>query len=276
MSAWVPRVLLGVGVGRAGRVDLSRSSVGEGGPQAAEVGGVNEVQGLLGGIAQEGADLGPDDADLRITVFNDLQCTTCADFELDTIDPLIEEYARTGEAQFEFRHFSLAPNDTTLAAIAADAAGVQDRQWQYLDTFLRNQDLARTRGVDDEFLREIAEAVPAARRRSVGGRTSTIRPARTSSARTRCSPPSLKLPAEPAVVVEGPGGQQQLDRHADERRDRGRDRRRAGLAPDATTQSSPTMLAQRRVEQQEARSGPRPSIQSSGSVGESSSSRLPR
>ena len=60
----------------------------------------------------------------------------------------------------EFRHFSLAPNDTTLAAIAAEAAGAQERQWQYLDTFFRNQDVARASGVDEEFLREVAEAVP--------------------------------------------------------------------------------------------------------------------
>ena len=62
--------------------------------------------------------------------------------------------------RLEFRHFSLAPNDTTLAAIAAEAAGKQARQWQYLDTFVRNIDAARTRTVDETFLREVAEAVP--------------------------------------------------------------------------------------------------------------------
>ena len=76
------------------------------------------------------------------------------------IDPLVEEYARTERARFEFRHFSLAPNDTTLAAIAAEAAGEQARQWQYLDTFVRNQELAISRDVDEDVLREIAEAVP--------------------------------------------------------------------------------------------------------------------
>ncbi len=208
MSAWVPRALLGIGA-LALVASIISLSVGNGGPQAAEVGGVNEVQGLLGGIAQQGADLGPDDADLRITVFNDLQCTTCVDFELDTIDPLIDQYARTGEAQFEFRHFSLAPNDTTRAAIAAEAAGVQDRQWQYLDTFLRNQDLARTRGVDDEVLREIAEAVP---QLDVDQWEEDLNdPASEDLVRQDAMlAASLKLPAEPAVVVEGPGGQKQL------------------------------------------------------------------
>ena len=50
---------------------------------------------------------------------------------------MIERYARSEEAQFEFSHFSLAPT-TSLAAVAADAAGEQGRQWQYIDLFMRN------------------------------------------------------------------------------------------------------------------------------------------
>jgi protein-disulfide isomerase len=185
-------------------------SVGSGGPQPQPIGGVNDVQRILGGIAQDGAYLGPQDADTTITVFNDLQCGPCADYELDTVDPLVEEYARTGKARMEFRHFSLAPNDTTLAAIAAEAAGVQDRQWQYLDTFFRNQDAARTRAIDEEFLREVAEAVPEL------DTDQWLRDYRDPASEDRVRQDALlaaelKLPAEPAVVVSGPGGQVELD-----------------------------------------------------------------
>ena len=143
MSPWVPRVLIALGL-----VALAASvisiSVGEGGPGApAEVGGVNDVQRILGGIPQDGAYLGREDADVTVTVFNDVQCTPCATFETETVDRLVEEYARTGDARLEFRHFSLAPNDTTLGAIAAEAAGKQSFQWQYIDTFMRNIDLDR-------------------------------------------------------------------------------------------------------------------------------------
>ena len=135
-------------------------SVGTGGPQPQAIGGVNDVQRIFGGIAQDGAYIGPEDATTTITVFNDVQCAPCADFEINTIDPLVEKYARTGDARLEFRHFSLAPNDTTLAAIAAEAAGKQSRQWQYLDTFVRNIEVTKTRAIDEIFLREVAEAVP--------------------------------------------------------------------------------------------------------------------
>lgn len=184
-------------------------SVGTGGPQSQTIGGVNDVQRIFGGIAQDGAFIGPEDATTTITVFNDLQCGPCADYEIETIDPLVEEYARTGEARLEFRHFSLAPNDTTLAAIAAEAAGMQARQWQYLDTFVRNIDATRTRAIDEEFLREVAEAVPQLDVdewdddfNDPATRDLVVQDAMLAS--------QLKLPAEPAVVVTGPGGERDL------------------------------------------------------------------
>jgi protein-disulfide isomerase len=184
-------------------------SVGTGGPQSAAIGGVNDVQRIFGGIEQDGAFIGPNDATTTITVFNDLQCAPCADYEINTIDPLVEEYARPGDARLEFRHFSLAPNDTTLAAIGAEAAGKQARQWQYLDTFVRNIEATKTRAVDDTFLREVAEAVPEL---DVDEwQTDFDDPdTRELVVQDAMLAEELKLPAEPAVVVTGPEGTQQL------------------------------------------------------------------
>jgi len=184
-------------------------AVGNGGPQPQTIGGVNDVQRIFGGIAQDGAYIGPDDAETTITIFNDLQCAPCADFEIDVVDPLVEKYARTGEARLEFRHFSLAPNDTTLAAIAAEAAGVQSRQWQYLDTFVRNIEATRTRAIDDTYLREIAEAVPELDPEQWAEDYDD--PAAEERVRDDAMlAAQLKLPAEPAAVVSGPGGQRTL------------------------------------------------------------------
>jgi protein-disulfide isomerase len=184
-------------------------SVGSGGPQPQVIGGVNDVQRIFGGIQQDGAYIGPEDAETTITVFNDIQCVPCAEFETDTIDPLVEEYARTGTARLEFRHFSLAPNDTTLAAIAAEAAGMQSRQWQYLDTFVRNIDVAQTKAVDEQFLREVAEAVPELETDQWAEDFDSPE-AEDLVRQDAMLAADLKLPAEPAVVVSGPGGQRQL------------------------------------------------------------------
>ncbi len=184
-------------------------SVGSGGPQSQEIGGVNEVQRIFGGIFQDGAVLGPEDAEIEITVFNDLQCEPCATFELDTVDPLVERYVRPGDARIEFRHFSLAPNDTTLAAIAAEAAGIQERQWQFLDTFVRNVGPGRTQAIDEEFLRQVADAVPEL---DPDQWAEDFRAAETEELvrADAMVAAELELPAEPAVIVSGPAGERTL------------------------------------------------------------------
>jgi protein-disulfide isomerase len=208
VSPWVPRLALAVGaLGIIGAIVTI--AVGEGGPQPQDVGGVSEVQRLFGGIEQDGADLGPDEAEVAVTVFNDLQCTPCADFQLEEIDPLIEEHARTDEVRFELRHFAISGHDTVRAAYAATAAGEQGRQWQYADLFLRNQDLASEEGVTDELLRELAESVPELETDQWEEDLDSAEVAERVEGDARLAA-ELELPAEPAVVVSGPGGEEAL------------------------------------------------------------------
>jgi len=155
----LPRLLLGVGA-LAVLAAVVSLSIGEGGPEKVTISGGEQTQQLIAGIPQDGPYLGPSDAAVTITVFNDLQCSSCDDYELHTVDPLIEQYARTGEARLEFRHISLGAHETTRAAYAAAAAGEQDREWQYLDLLFRNQDEAPAGTVSDEFLTDIGNAVP--------------------------------------------------------------------------------------------------------------------
>ena len=208
MSAWVPRVLLGVGAAALATALISLA-VGEGGPEPQDVGGINETQRIYGGIQQEDDTLGAADAELTLSVFNDLQCSDCATFHLRIVNRLVERYARTGEARIVLRHFSIAPNDTTLAAIAAEAAGEQGRQWQFADLFFRNQELARERGVDEELLDEVAGAVPQLEVEEWEAAYDS--PESEEAVRADAMLASeLELPAEPAAVVDGPGGTRTL------------------------------------------------------------------
>jgi protein-disulfide isomerase len=205
----VPRLLLGaVAVGLLAAI--VSISVGEGGPQKIKIKGTEQVQELIAGIAQDGPYLGPSDAEVTIAVFNDLQCRSCADYELQTVDPLIEEYARRGQARLEFHNFSLGQTDTTKAAYAVTAAGQQDREWQYVDLFFRNQDEAPQQTVTEEFLDDIGNAIP-------DFDLDAWKEAR-DSAEVKARVESdvklaidLRLPAQPAIVVTGPNGTRQLD-----------------------------------------------------------------
>jgi protein-disulfide isomerase len=209
-SPWLPRLLLGAAaVGLfAAVVSLS---IGEGGPKKITISGGEQTQELIAGVQQDGPFLGSSDAPVTITVFTDLQCAGCDDYELQTVDPLIEEYARAGTARFEFRNFSLGESETTKAAYAATAAGEQDREWQYVDLFFRNQDEAPAHTVSDEFLDDIGNAIP-------DFDLDAWREARDSPEVADRIEDDVKLAADlslpafgPAVVVSGPNGTKQLD-----------------------------------------------------------------
>jgi protein-disulfide isomerase len=157
-SRWVPRLLLGLGA--LGLIAAIVSiSVGTGGPKVIKISGADEVQQLLGGIREDGPSLGSPDAPVTIGVFTDLQCSTCDSYELGTVDPLIEEYARGSQARLEFHNYSLGQAETTKAAYAATAAGEQDREWQFVELFFRNQDAAPGHTVTDEFLDDLGNTI---------------------------------------------------------------------------------------------------------------------
>lgn len=208
MSPWVPRVVLGA-IGVIVAAILVSLAVGEGGVQPRGVSGANDVQRIFGGIPQDGAELGSPDAAATVSVFNDLQCTECADYQLEIVEPLIESQVRPERARLELRHFSLSVRETTVAAIAAAAAGEQDYQWQYADLFIRNQELALEQGVSDELLREVAEGVlglDVDRWEEAFDDPATVELVEADAELAA----ELELPADPAVVVSGPDGQRVL------------------------------------------------------------------
>jgi protein-disulfide isomerase len=186
MSPWIPRALLAlaaIGVGYA----IVAISVGEGGPQAVE-----------------------------IDLFTDVRAVPAAEFQHDVVDPLIEEYVRTGRAQINLRHYSFGRSGVTEAAIAAEAAGDQGHQWQYAELVMRN--LPEQGEVDEEFLNEVAEVTPGLDKEEWDVAFSEELQKQEEDPDYEAAVEAddklaleLKLPAEPALVLTGPGGTETLD-----------------------------------------------------------------
>ena len=80
-SPWVPRLVLGV-AGAALLGAMISIAVGQGGSDQTRIEGGEATQQLIGGIPQDGAFIGPAGAAVTITVFNDLQAPSGADYEL--------------------------------------------------------------------------------------------------------------------------------------------------------------------------------------------------
>ena len=208
-SRWIPLTILTVaGIGLlAALVSLS---VGEHREEKFTISGSGEVQELVGGIPQLGDRLGSDDAPITIDVFNDIQCTRCADYQREVIDPLINDYVRPGAAQMIFRHYPLGGKPVTLGGVAAEAAGQQDRQWQFIEVFIRNLDQVPSEGVTQEFLNEIASATP---KLEVTDWEQAMQGDEAEQAATAGNDlgTKLKITANPAVVVTGANGSEELD-----------------------------------------------------------------
>ncbi len=205
--------LLALGVGYA----VYAIAVGEGGPQAVEIEGRPEVQNLIAGIRQEDERLGSPDAAVEIELFTDVRSVPGAEFQADVVDPVIEEYVRSDRALINLRHFSFGRSGVTEAALAADAAGAQGHQWQYAALLLKNLPGVNEGQVDEVFLNEIAEVTPGLdkeewelefeeelrkQREDPGYETAVDADGELAF--------ELKLPAEPAMIVTGPGGSERL------------------------------------------------------------------
>jgi protein-disulfide isomerase len=206
---WVPLVALGL-IGAAILASIISISIGEEGP-APPLEGSEAVQRLYGGIDQEGADLGDPDAPVTISIFNDLQCTECADYQLETVPGLVEDLVREGDARLELRHRPVGQTPTTAAAVAATAAGEQGVEWQYAHLIALNLDQVRASGVDDTFLERVAGSIPGPEfdlDRWQRDRDDPETEARVTSDDELGAELGL---AAPSVVVDGPGGTEQLE-----------------------------------------------------------------
>ena len=107
-------------------------------------------------MPQEGDRLGSSNAPVTIQVFNDLQCGNCREDFLGTIPALAERYARPGDVQLLYRHYSNSINTEQLGFYGAEAAAEQNYGWQYTYLFFRNQDEAERFGIDQDYLASIA------------------------------------------------------------------------------------------------------------------------
>ena len=161
------------------------SSSGGGTSKAPKVGSpaaradVTAVSNLLGGIPQSGATLGSSSAPVTVTEYADLECPVCDAFALPKnrntsdgtpgsgyLDQLINQYVRTGKVKLVYRSLETATGNGPNASMwlpqqaAALAAGLQNKEWDYIELFYYEQQSETSSYVTPTFLRGIATQSP--------------------------------------------------------------------------------------------------------------------
>jgi protein-disulfide isomerase len=124
--------------------------------------GNEETAALLGDIPQSADALGSGTAPVTLEYFGDLQCPYCRDFTLETLPSIISRWVRPGDLRIEYRALETATHDPEVFAfqqVAVLAAGKQDKAWQFVETFYREQGEEGSGYVTDRFLEGIAREI---------------------------------------------------------------------------------------------------------------------
>ena len=168
-----------------------------------------QVQQLLRGIPQSGVTLGNPKAPVTMTYYSDLQCPVCADFTLNSgFGELLAKDVRAGQVKIVYRSLETATRDLKTfqtQQVAALAAGTQNRFWDYIELFYRQQGAEGTGYVTDGYLTGLAHQIPKLN-------ISTWRSARTDSALISQLQSDLQAASAagvrgtPTLIFEGPRG----------------------------------------------------------------------
>lgn len=184
------------------------------GPAVVHLAGISTAQSIFGGVPQEGDRLGSSDAPVSIQVFNDVQCGGCDEQFLATTPTLVNDYVRPGRVQLLYRHYSFSQRVIQEGFIAAEAAGEQGYEWQYVYLLFRNQGEAERFGVTGNLLTSIAGSigeldVPEWEEDFAkgGGENGSITKQLEAEDETALG---LGLRAQPSAIVNGPGGTRTL------------------------------------------------------------------
>ena len=75
---------------------------------------------------------GPVDAPVGLVVYSDYQCPFCAKWADSTL-PAMMEYAEAGDLRIEWRDINMYGEPSARASLAAHAAGLQGKYWDFHD-----------------------------------------------------------------------------------------------------------------------------------------------
>ena len=118
---------------------------------------IGTVDKLFTGIPQEELVLGDPKAKVELIEFGDLQCPVCKAYSEEFLPQIIEGQVKEGKAKLVFRNYTIIGPQSALAGAAALAAGAQNRGWEYIELFYRNQGKENSGYADDEFLTAVAK-----------------------------------------------------------------------------------------------------------------------
>jgi protein-disulfide isomerase len=181
----------------------SGGSSKKGSPEGAAI-GAKQAKQLLDPIPQKGSTLGKPDAPVTLTEFADLQCPFCRDYTLKQFPSIVAKYVKTGKVKMVFQNYAFIGPDSLTAALAAEAAGKQNKLWQFIDVFYNNQGTENTDYVTDKFLTKIADGAGVDSKKMLTDREDPS--ARQAVAAAQSAAASAGVNSTPTFILKKAGG----------------------------------------------------------------------
>jgi Thioredoxin len=120
------------------------------------------IDSLLAGIPQSSNTLGRASAPLTLRWFGDMECPFCKEFTLGDLPSIIQRWVRGGQLKIEYFSMETATREPKVfqkQEVAALAAGLQNKMWNYLEIFYHEQGEEGSGYVTERYLHEIARQV---------------------------------------------------------------------------------------------------------------------
>ena len=116
---------------------------------------------MFAGIPQHGETLGSPEAPATLTVFEDPQCPFCREWNLDTLQTVIDNYVRPGKIKLVYRGIPIIGTNSIVGLLAIYAAGEQNKLWNMAEALYRIQGEENSGWITTGAIREAAAAAGA-------------------------------------------------------------------------------------------------------------------
>lgn len=122
--------------------------------------GAADVEEQYKGIPQDGFYLGSPDAPAEMTIFIDMQCPFCQNYETTIMPTIIKDYVRPGKLRVQVEPWAFLGPDSTRGQRALIAAAEQDKAWNFAEILFLNQGTENTGWLDDSMVAQAAASIP--------------------------------------------------------------------------------------------------------------------
>jgi protein-disulfide isomerase len=112
------------------------------------------------GIPQQGALLGSPKAKVRLIEYADVQCPACRYYSVNLLPTVVDEYVRPGKVATEYRGYPFVGEDSVKGERFLLAAAEQNKMWQLMEAFYRNQGAENSGWLTDDLIRKLASGIP--------------------------------------------------------------------------------------------------------------------